>query len=106
MPERGATELFASGLSYVEVLWESTLGSPWVQLAKPWVAAHLNQLAGADPSAIASAFAEAEALLRSTGPRGPFSEIQESRMPQLADMLERWNSGEIGPGSCPPLPSD
>ena len=103
LPQRGATLLFDSGMSYVEVLWASTRGSAWIQLAQPWIAAHLNQLAGADPSAVAAAFAEAEALLRGTGPAGPFTPSQALRMQQLGDLLESWNSGEIGPGPCPPL---
>jgi hypothetical protein len=106
LPQRGETEFLDSGMTYVEVLWSSRSGNAWMHLAKPWIAAQLNQLAGADPSVIAAEFAEAEQLLREAEIGGPFSLAEESRMAELAAHLERWNSGEIGPGECPALPSE
>jgi len=99
LPQQGMGSFFASGMNYVEVMWASPKGSAWIQLAKPWIAARLNQLAGADASAIAAEFGEAESLLQSGGAVGLTRE-QIQRMRELAGVLERWNSGEIGPGSC------
>lgn len=103
LPDRGATLLFSSGMSYVEVMWQPTKGRAWIQLAQPWIAAHLNQLAGADASVIAAAFAAGELLLRSARPNGAFTQDQEAQMRSITNILESWNAGEIGPGSCPPL---
>jgi hypothetical protein len=92
-------------MSYVEVLSAMPHASPWLKLAIPWIGAQLNQLAGADPSAIAAEFAEAELLLRNGGRQAVFSDELAARMEALANWLDRWNSGEIGPGPCPPAGS-
>jgi len=93
------TPLLASPFTYFEALLTRARTDPWLRLSRQWVAAQLNQYAGADPTAVAAAFAEAGELLRATA-AGSTSGAPAQRMSELAELLEAWNEGKIGPGSC------
>jgi hypothetical protein len=97
---------FSSGQSYLEVLNEDhSGGNAYYILAFQWIAAELNQLAGASISGeAATAFAAAETLLASSTPAqiGALSGDDPVRQQfiSLAATLDDYNNGVIGPGHC------
>jgi hypothetical protein len=101
--EDGAdTDFFLSGQSYYEVLHTAPRGNAYYILAAQYIAAELNQLAGADASAIADAFAAATGILEANTPddiAGADDELR-AEVVALAGTLDAYNNGEIGPGHC------
>ena len=95
---------FDTGQSWYEVLWNPPQGNAYYILAHAYVAAYLNGLNGADQGVVYSALAEAEALLDEyDGNPQPMSEIRGSvrrAFVSLAEVLDDYNNGVIGPGAC------
>jgi hypothetical protein len=98
------TPFFLSGQSYYEVLWTSPKGNAYYILAHAYIAAELNFLNGANPSAAQAAFDEATSLFGTYSP----AEIAalkgnnplRANFLELATILDDYNNGIIGPGHC------
>ena len=97
---------FTSGQTYIQVLnQDKSDGNAYYILAFQWIAAELNQEAGASISgAAAAAFADGEALLSSHTPSeiGALSGDDPLRQQFIsaAATLDDYNNGVIGPGHC------
>ncbi len=86
------------------MLWTSSKGgNPYIILAHPYIAAEMNQVSGASiPPEVLAAYNQATALLItyqdnmyiSHGPDRTLALI-------LANLLNRYNEGYLGPGKCP-----
>lgn len=81
---------FASGKTWYEMFWTPVKGDKYVQLAHQYMAAKLNVLNGATPTAaVTQAIADAEAYFNGGAyPTGAHS------------ILGEFNEGLIGPGHC------
>jgi hypothetical protein len=99
------TPFFLSGQTYYEVLWNGSVGgNAYYILAQAYIAAEMNFLNGADPTAAQTAFNEATVLFQTYTP----DEIAalKGRSPlrrefiHLAEILDNYNNGLIGPGHC------
>ncbi len=93
---------FLSGQSYYEVLWTPPAGNVYYNLAHQYIAAEMNFLAGADPSAVQSTFDAATALLSTNSPNDAAGLKGKDKKPwtELASTLDDYNNGDIGPGHC------
>lgn len=102
LPEGPATPFFAAGASYLAVLRTEPLGNPYYVLAHAYIAAELNQLAGADDSAIEKVFALAgERLAELVPAKVPaLPAADRALLLELAAELDAWNNGVFGPGHC------
>lgn len=99
------TPFFDTGKSWYEVMWTKPKhGNAYYILAHQYIAAYLNQLNGADTSALGSALTDAAALLdQYDGNPEPMSAITgavRDQFTSLAETLDRYNNGETGPGHC------
>jgi hypothetical protein len=98
------TEFFWSGMSYIEVLNTSVSGNAYYILAHQYIAAELNFLAGADNSEVVDEFDEATVLFNTYTPSeiGSLggSDATRKMFVELAEVLDDYNNGEIGPGHC------
>lgn len=72
-------------------------GNAFYILSHQWIAARLNVASGADPSAVSAELAEAQALLSACVNPGTPDPV---RAIELADILDDYNNGLIGPGQC------
>jgi len=99
------TPFFLSGQTYYEVLWNgSGGGNAYYILAKAYIAAKLNFLNGADPTAAQAAFDQATVLFNTHTPdavaglkgKSPVRQMSIS----LAETLDNYNNGLIDPGHC------
>jgi hypothetical protein len=93
----GAT--FLHGVSYISALSTPPKGDGWYILAKQYVAAILNQAAGANTSSITQTLADALALLTANAP-GTLTDAENAQAVALAGTLDDYNNGDIGPGHC------
>jgi hypothetical protein len=104
LPNAENTTFFLSGQTYFEVLWTSPGGNAYYVLAHQYIAAELNVLAGADDSAIATAFAQATPLFETYTPAQIKALKGNNAIRQqfitLAGTLGSYNEGLIGPGHC------
>ena len=103
----GADAIFLHGLTYYNVLWTSpSQGNAWYILAHQYIAAILNEAAGADTSDITDELADALALLTAWSPTSLTSKATgaaataRSEALELAGDLDDWNNGVTGPGHC------
>jgi hypothetical protein len=103
----GEGELFfGSGQTYFEVMWTSPKGNAYYILAVQYIAANLNTLAGADPSAVTDELAAATTLFETYDPaeiaalKGKNGKALRSQFIDLAGTLGAYNEGDIGPGHC------
>jgi len=100
------TAFFLSGQSYYQVLWEEPAGGhAYYILAHAYIAAELNFLNGADPSAAQSAFDQATTLFNSYTPdevaaMKKTDKAMRATFVSLAEILDNYNNGLIGPGHC------
>jgi hypothetical protein len=99
------TPFFLSGQTYYEVLWNgSGGGNAYYILTKAYIAAELNFLNGADPTAAQTAFNEATVLFQTYTPDAVAGLKGKSPVRQkfisLAETLDNYNNGYIGPGHC------
>ncbi|NPV67354.1 MAG: hypothetical protein HPY64_09450 [Anaerolineae bacterium] len=95
------TPFFSSGKTWYQVLWTPPSGgNAYYILAHAYIAAKLNVLNGADPSAISGTLAHAESLLSRFTPSDRLSRQTRSDFISTAGVLDRYNNGLIGPGHC------
>ena len=98
------TPFFLSGVSYYQALWTEPNGNAYWILAHAYIAAQLNFLNGADPSAAQAAFDQATALFQAYTPAQIGALNGGSPLRQqflsLATTLDNYNNGLIGPGHC------
>lgn len=99
------TPFYYSGQSYYQVLWtESKGGNVYYILAHQYIAAELNFLNGADPSDAQDTFDAATALF--ANPKntptavGKLKGKAKNDWTKLAEKLDAYNNGDIGPGHC------
>ena len=104
MPNGADTPFFLSGQTYYEALWTSPSGNAYYILAHAYIAAELNFLNGADPSAAEAAFDAATVLFSTYTPAQIAALKGNSHVRQefiaLAGILDAYNNGLIGPGHC------
>lgn len=105
-----STVFYLSGQTWFEVFWTAPAGNAYYNLAHQFMAAKLNILAGADPTAVNSAIAAAEALFATYTPAqiGALAKNSSLRADflSLASTLDDYNNGLIGPGHCSDVPAD
>ena len=106
-PAQEDFEFFLSGQTYYEVLWTAPQGgNAYYILAHAYIAAELNFLNGADPSAAQAAFDAATALFETytpaeiAGMKGKSGNELRQQFIGLAYILDQYNNGYIGPGHC------
>ena len=101
LPAGADTPFFSSGQSYYEALWtEPKGGNAYYILAHAWIAAQLNFLNGADPEDAQAAFAQAMVLLSAYDDSIPKKDPNRAIAIGLAEILDDYNNGIIGPGHC------
>jgi len=107
LPSGASTPFFLSGQSYYEVLWTPPRGgNAYYILARQYIAAQLNFLNGADPSAAQTAYDEATALFNTYTPaevavlKGKNGKELRAQFISLAEGLDGYNDGYMGPGHC------
>jgi hypothetical protein len=90
--------------TWYSVFWTAPKGNAYYNLSQQYMAAKLNILNGADPTAVSSAITTAEGLFATYTPaainslKGNFSLRQQ--FISLAGTLGSYNEGTIGPGHC------
>ncbi len=98
------TPFFLSGQTWYEVFWTSPSGNAYYNLAHQYMAAKLSIMNGADPTDAASAIASAETLFGTYTPADIGALKGNNSLRQqflsLADTLDDYNMGLIGPGHC------
>lgn len=101
------TTFFISGRTYHEALWTSPQGNAYYILAQAYIAAQLNQLNNASiPSEVLSAFDEATGLFIFYTPdqvasaKGKTGNTLRQQFIDLAETLDDYNNGLLGPGHC------
>lgn len=94
------TVFFLSGQTWLEVFRTPVRGSAYYALAHQYMAARLNVLAGASASALGDALSTAEAFFAATAPGASLPAAKRAQLLALADLLDRFNSGLVGPGHC------
>ncbi|HET7126212.1 MAG TPA: hypothetical protein VFI26_03820 [Lysobacter sp.] len=104
-----AAPFYASGMSYIQVMWTAPKGNAYYQLAHQYIAAKLNTLAGAATTPqVASAIAQAEAMFAAHGsPSDSWwsNKTNKANAIALAGILGSYNEGSIGPGHCSVSPA-
>jgi hypothetical protein len=94
------TPFFFSGKTYYEALWTSPRGNAYYILAHAYIAAELNQLNGADiPAEVLAAFDDATVLFQTYSPDDVRGGVRHQFI-ALAELLDAYNNGYIGPGHC------
>jgi len=92
---------YGNGVTWYQMIQMNPVGgNPYIQLARQYIGAKLNQANGADVSAIASTLASAETWLSGYTYTATFTKAQKSAMVALASTLDQYNNGLIGPGHC------
>jgi len=101
------TVFFLSGQTYYQVLWTPPSGgNAYYILAHQYIAARLNSLNGADFSAAQAAFDQATGLFNVYTPaqiaalKGKAGNELRALFISLAETLDDYNNGYIGPGHC------
>jgi hypothetical protein len=87
------------GSDLLSILRRQPRGDAWVILAHQYIAARLNEASGAStPSSVDEALADAQAFLLASCEGAPASTAPEAIA--LAELLDSYNHGGIGPGHC------
>ena len=87
------------GDSLLTILQTSPRGDAWIILAHQYIAARLNVASGAStPDEVDTALASAGEWLLANCGGVPASDAPDAI--ELAETLDRYNHGEIGPGHC------
>lgn len=93
------TVFFLSGKSWYGALWTPPAGNAYWILAHAYIAAVLNDLNGADTSAITAELAAAKTLFETYTPAQVTRQVR-NQFTSLATTLDNYNNGLIGPGHC------
>ena len=76
-------------------------GNVYYILAHQYIAATLNNLSGAPvPSQVQTALTWASTFFSSKTPTSVLSKAEKTQATTYADLLDRYNTGLIGPGHC------
>jgi hypothetical protein len=90
--------------TWFNVFWTAPKGNAYYSLSQQYMAAKLNILNGADPTAVVTAISDAEALFAVYTPAqiGAFkgNTLLRAQFISLAGTLGSYNEGSIGPGHC------
>jgi hypothetical protein len=100
------TKFFNAAETYDQILGAGAgAGSgPYYRLARAYIAAELNSINGASfPDDVARAFEEATALFLAADP-AQLEAAAAARSEALANLLDDFNAGAAGPGTCRPQP--
>jgi PASTA domain/PEP-CTERM motif len=101
--EGGEAQFFNAAESYERILAGGAADGTYYRLARAYIAAELNSINGARfPDEVAQAFEEAAVLFLAAEPERMESDTAP-RFTALAAVLEQYNAGATGPGTCPPL---
>lgn len=102
LPDGADTAFFLSGQTFYEVLWTPPSGNAYYILARAWIAAELNILAGADGSAISAEYDEAETLFETYSPQefAQLGKAERADAIHLAETLDDYDNGRLGPEKC------
>ncbi len=85
---------YGNGVTWYQMIQMNPVGgNPYIQLARQYIGAKLNQANGADVSAIASTLASAETWLSGYTYTATFTKAQKSAMVALASTLDQYNNG-------------
>jgi len=96
-----ASLFFDTGRTWIAVLGAPPRGNAFYILAHAYIAAYLNELSGADTSAVASVLAHAQELLDSYDQNmGAIVGDVRKDFIDTAEILDNYNNGYIGPGHC------
>ena len=101
------TSLSIGGVTYsqqqlLNILNSSISGDATYILAQQLIAAKLNIANGADNFTVAQTIASADAFLAAHPLGSTLSKNDRSTATSLANKLDRYNMGKIGPGACKP----
>ena len=95
---------FNSGQTWYQVFWTAPKGNAYYNLAHQYMAAVLNTLNGADPSAVTATLNSALLLFQTYTPADigklKGSNALRQQFITLAGILGAYNEGTIGPGHC------
>lgn len=97
LPDGAKTPFFSTGKSWHEVFWTPPAGNACISLAHQWMAAKLNYLAGASLYSVQTEFDAAKYILE--GLNYKFGKCPKEAG-KLADKLDKYNNGYVGPGHC------
>jgi hypothetical protein len=104
LKDGGDAPFFETGYSYYEMLWtDSNGGNAYIILAHAYIAAELNVSNGASiPNEVIEAWEQAgELLVMYQGDMSiPKNSPDRAVAIQLAEILDDYNNGLIGPGHC------
>jgi len=104
LPSGETSPFFLSTKTYFQVLKTSPAGNAYYILSFQYIAAELNFLNGADPSAAQEAFDDATELFELYTPAAigamKGSNPIRQQFVALATILNNYNNGLIGPGHC------
>jgi hypothetical protein len=95
------TAFFSSGKSWYQLFWTAPKGKAYIILAHQYMAATLNQLAGAASTPqVDAALAWATTFFGTYTPSSSLSTAVKNQAIAYADVLDDYNNGLIGPGHC------
>jgi hypothetical protein len=84
------------GETWLDILWTVPAGNGWYVLAHQYIAAQLNVASGASTTPeVDQALLDAQALLE-----GNCTWLAPNQATTLADLLDDYNNGDVGPGHC------
>jgi hypothetical protein len=97
------TAFFSSGKTWYQAINTSSAGgNAYYILARQYIAAKLNLLAGASSTAaVTAALAGAEEFFSTYTPTSTLSKAVRAQAIAYAGTLADYNEGDIGPGHCP-----
>lgn len=98
------TKFFNAPETHEQILARGVGEGPYYRLARTYIAAELNSINGAPLSDdVAQALEEATDLFLGADP-AQLEAVTAARFDALADVLDDFNAGDAGPGSCGPQP--
>ena len=99
------TKFFNAPETYDQILVAGVGSGPYYRLARAYIAAELNSINGASfPDDMARAFEEATVLFLAADP-AQLEAAAVARFEALANVLDDFSAGVVGPGSCRPQPA-
>jgi hypothetical protein len=101
LPQGASTTFFTSGKTYFEVLWTDSSAGAYFILARAYISAVLNGLAGAStPDEVQAAIEFAADFFATHGPGSALTKAQRGQVIAFAGVLDNYNNGYTGPGHC------
>lgn len=92
---------FSSGKSWLQVLKTPPKGNVYYILAHQYIAAQLNILNGASSTdEVNTAITWAEGFFNTYTPTSALEKTIRNQATSYANLLDRYNNGDIGPGHC------